>query len=134
MERNAVSSSGPSACKSAEEGRCEACVFYLFELGKCGFPSLFQLGRHQTIVWINPIELTLGQRGLIAQSFQVLLLSVSELLSKSVLGGDRGLPSLPSSTGERAWKKLSTTCRSTGSAGISWQTGTRYCWRRALQW
>jgi hypothetical protein len=65
------------------------CLFCLSEFEKRGLPSLLQFRRHQAIVWINPSELTLGESRFIAQTFQMLLMGMDNLLNGGVLCGKR---------------------------------------------
>src|SRR5207247_11144378 len=64
------------------------CFFCAFEFGQGSFPSLLQFSRHQAIVRINPIELTPCYGPFIAQTFEVLLMGMCNVLGGGLLGGD----------------------------------------------
>lgn len=70
------------------DGPCCLGLFCLFKVSQGPFPPLLKRSRYQTIVWINTIELALCQHGFIAQTFQVLLMCVGNLLGSGLLGGN----------------------------------------------
>src|SRR6266496_773542 len=67
---------------------CCLSLLRVFEIGQGLFPPLLKLRGHQTIVRINTVELTLSQRRFIAQTLDLLLMSMAHLLGRGLLRGN----------------------------------------------
>src|SRR6266446_2115541 len=65
------------------------CFFCPFEFGQSRFPALFQFSSHQTIVWIDPRKLPLSECRFVAQTLEMLLMGMHDLVSSCLLGCHR---------------------------------------------